>query len=331
MADLDEITVENLTTLTETTTVERNKIVEIATSNNAYKSLYTPAELNSFYTAGMLLTYGRKPITWASYESNEFHFGWIYTNRNNNAINYNADCVVATNKVITTGTTQVAPRTVNGKTAGNSNANILLRAGDIQATPAWTPSNDTDLATKKYVDDNAGGSPEWDNIQNKPTFSEVATSGDYDDLSNKPTIPPAQIQSDYTQTDSSELDYIKNKPDLSVYAEKTDLSTVATSGSYNDLSDKPTIPSAQIQSDYGQADTTAVDYIKNKPDLSVYALSSSLATVATSGDYDDLINKPVIPPSWVASPTAPLDTSLLWIDTSDNTVEDLADADNTGY
>jgi len=93
-----------------------------------------------------------------------------------------------------------------------------------------------------------------------------------------------------------------------------------------------TIPtSEQVQADWDEADTTAVDYIKNKPDLSVYALSSSLATVATSGDYDDLINKPVIPPSWVASPTAPLDTSLLWIDTSDNTVEDLADADNTEY
>ena len=37
--------------------------------------------------------------------------------------------------------------------------------------------------------------------------------------------------------------------------------------------------------------------LTNKPDLSVYALSSSLATVATSGDYDDLLNKPTIPTS----------------------------------
>ena len=33
----------------------------------------------------------------------------------------------------------------------------------------------------------------------------------------------------------------------------------------------------------------------NKPDLSVYAESADLATVATSGDYDDLSNKPTIP------------------------------------
>ncbi|MBR1625537.1 MAG: hypothetical protein IJ681_00510 [Bacteroidales bacterium] len=65
-----------------------------------------------------------------------------------------------------------------------------------------------------------------------------------------------------------------------------DLATVATSGSYNDLSNKPTIPDAQIQSDWNQTTTTAKDYIKNKP---------SLATVATTGSYNDLSDKPTIP------------------------------------
>lgn len=41
-----------------------------------------------------------------------------------------------------------------------------------------------------------------------------------------------------------------------------------------------------VQANWTQADNTADDYIKNKP---------SLATVATSGDYDDLTNKPTIP------------------------------------
>jgi hypothetical protein len=34
------------------------------------------------------------------------------------------------------------------------------------------------------------------------------------EILNKPTIPPAQIQSDWTQTDNTELDFIKNKPTL---------------------------------------------------------------------------------------------------------------------
>ncbi len=147
----------------------------------------------------------------------------------------------------------------------------------------------------------------------------VATSGSYNDLSNKPTIPAAQVQSNWTQTTTTAVDYIKNKPTLATVAtsgsyndlsnkptipaaqvnsdwnatsgkaqilNKPSLATVATSGSYNDLSNKPTIPAAQVQSNWTQTTTTAVDYIKNKP---------TLATVATSGSYNDLSNKPTIP------------------------------------
>ena len=46
---------------------------------------------------------------------------------------------------------------------------------------------------------------------------------------------------------------------------KPTLATVATSGNYNDLSNKPTIPAAQIQSDWNQTNNAAVDFIKNKP------------------------------------------------------------------
>lgn len=37
------------------------------------------------------------------------------------------------------------------------------------------------------------------------------------------------------------------------------------SGSYNDLTSKPIIPAAQIQSDWAQTNTSSLDYIKNKP------------------------------------------------------------------
>ena len=82
--------------------------------------------------------------------------------------------------------------------------------------------------------------------------------------------------------------YSKEQTDtlLSAKANTADLATVATTGDYGDLLNKPTIPAAQVQSDWSQADSGAVDYIKNKP---------SLATVATSGSYTDLSNKPTIP------------------------------------
>ena len=72
---------------------------------------------------------------------------------------------------------------------------------------------------------------DWSNIENKPTFATVATSGSYNDLTNKPTIPAAQVNSDWNA--SSGVAEILNKPNLA---------TVATSGSYNDLSNTPTIP-----------------------------------------------------------------------------------------
>jgi hypothetical protein len=49
----------------------------------------------------------------------------------------------------------------------------------------------------------------------KSILSAIALSGSYADLSNKPSIPPAQIQSDWNQTNSSALDFIKNKPSIS--------------------------------------------------------------------------------------------------------------------
>lgn len=83
------------------------------------------------------------------------------------------------------------------------------------------------------------------------------------------------VQANWTEADSSSDAYIQNKPSLA---------TVATSGNYNDLTNKPTIPAAQVNSDWDA--NSGVAQILNKP---------SLATVATSGSYADLTNKPTIP------------------------------------
>lgn len=84
-----------------------------------------------------------------------------------------------------------------------------------------------------------------------------------------------QVQSDWTETNTSDPSYIQNKPSLA---------TVATTGDYDDLDNKPTIPAAQVNSDWNAS--TGVAQILNKP---------TLATVATTGDYADLTNKPSIP------------------------------------
>jgi hypothetical protein len=81
-----------------------------------------------------------------------------------------------------------------------------------------------------------------------------ASSGDYQIL-NKPTIPAAQVNSDWN----------------------------AVSG-VAEILNKPTIPAAQVNSDWNAV--SGVAEILNKP---------ILATVATTGSYDDLIDQPSIP------------------------------------
>jgi len=165
----------------------------------------------------------------------------------------------------------------------------------------------------------------------------VATSGSYDDLTNKPTIPAPQVNADWNST--SGLSQIVNKPTLGTAAsadsssfataaqgalaqsavQPGDLAAVATSGSYNDLTDQPSIPPAQVNSDWNAI--TGVAQILNKPTLGTAAAQDStafataaqgalaqsavqpgdLATVATSGAYGDLTGQPTIPAAQVNS------------------------------
>lgn len=115
-------------------------------------------------------------------------------------------------------------------------------------------------------------SVDWSKVQNKPNFANVATSGDYNDLSNKPTIPSveglasevyvnekvAAIVIPEVPTKVSELEndkgYLTEHQSLEGYAKTADLAQVAKTGSYNDLIDKPTIPSTA-----GLASTKYVD------------------------------------------------------------------------
>ena len=94
------------------------------------------------------------------------------------------------------------------------------------AADVYTKSQvDTALSAKVNTADLAtvATSGDYDDLIDKPSLAAVATTGDYDDLTNKPTIPAAQVQSDYAQSDNTKVDYIKNKPDLSIYAKESDL------------------------------------------------------------------------------------------------------------
>ena len=109
-----------------------------------------------------------------------------------------------------------------------------------------------------------------------------------------------QVQSDWAETDTESVSYIKNKPTISD-AEIVIKQNNVTKGSFTlNQNGSATINleggggggSTQVQSDWTETNTESVSYIKNKPTLSI---------VATSGNYDDLLNKPTIPDAQVNS------------------------------
>lgn len=66
---------------------------------------------------------------------------------------------------------------------------------------------------------------------------------------------------------------------IAAKADTASLAPVATSGSFNDLTDKPVIPAAQVQSDWNQTNTASLDYIKNKPTVGMNGNGVAVGTI----------------------------------------------------
>lgn len=88
-----------------------------------------------------------------------------------------------------------------------------------------------------------------------------------------------------TKNDIPDVSEFITDDDLSEVLEDYELKSEAFSGSYNDLTDKPTIPTktSDLQNDSGFITGVTWNDVTGKP---------TFATVATSGDYDDLTDKP---------------------------------------
>ena len=145
-------------------------------------------------------------------------------------------------------------------------------------------------------------------------LSDVAISGSFNDLSD---IPAGfeQAQSDWAQTDDTQPDFIKNKPTSYPASVIEGLAAVATSGSYDDLTNRPTIPSIdglatktyvdekiasievsggavnQVQSDWNETDKDSPAYIKNKPIISDTGVAVDIFCEETVVTEIDLFKK----------------------------------------
>lgn len=158
-------------------------------------------------------------------------------------------------------------------------------------------------------------------VETKTLYEQTLTKTNnvwaWDAIAEKTIIDP--VQSDWTEQDTSSLAYILHKPPTLPLVEGDDIEIDEYNGSL--IISSTAVPahtaadstkilavdsngelhwvdpsgSTQVQSNWNETDTSDPSYIQNKPDLSIYAQSANLATVATTGDYDDLLNKPTIP------------------------------------
>lgn len=158
-----------------------------------------------------------------------------------------------------TGSTTTANQAI--VSSGTANGWTLKTLGSLAFSSATIPTKTSQLTNDSGFLTSVPAQS-WSSITGKPTFATVATSGSYNDLTNKPTIPSA-----YTlpTASASTLGGVKIGSGISISSgvisatyssvgaaaashthtasQVTGLATVATSGNYNDLTNKPSIPS----------------------------------------------------------------------------------------
>lgn len=166
------------------------------------------------------------------------------------------------------------PDTITGV---KGNKETTYRTGNVNLTPADIGAlpDDTEIPVVPTIvsafENDAGYLTQHQSLTNYPKKTElanVATSGDYTDLINTPTIPSTEGLATETYVQSKIAEVVNSAPgtldtlnelaqalgndpnfattmatELGKKANMANLATVATSGSYSDLKNKPTIPS----------------------------------------------------------------------------------------
>ena len=180
----------------------------------------------------------------------------------------------------------------------------------------WDATSGDALILNKPTIPSAQVPADWDattgvaRILNKPSIPVLPTAQQtydliksllsYSDLSNRPTIPAAQVPADWSA--STGVARILNKPSIPVLRTAAQTYQLIRSLlNYNDLSNRPTIPAAQVPADWGAA--TGVARILNKPTIPVLRTAQQTYNLIKSLlSYNDLSDRPTIPPAVTSLP-----------------------------
>lgn len=189
--------------------------------------------------------------------------------------------------------------TQNGTNVGtftaNASSNTTIALTDTTYS-AFTGATSQDAGASGLVPAPSAGD-ENKVLSGAGTWVAMSSGGSYSagngisiDANNEISIDTSVV-AEVSDIPTNTSDLVNDGSDgTSTYVEADELATVATSGSYADLLNTPSIPAAQVNSDWSA--NSGVAEILNKP---------TLATVATSGSYNDLLNQPTIPAAQVNS------------------------------
>ena len=146
--------------------------------------------------------------------------------------------------------------------------NVISATADPQVQADWAQDDSSAVDYIKNKPANLVQDADYHHTDNN------FTNADKSKLGGIESGAEANVQSDWNEADSTQDDYIKNKPDLSVYATKTEVASdladkqdKLTAGSNITIVNNVISATAepQVQADWAQSDSSAVDYIKNKP------------------------------------------------------------------
>lgn len=184
----------------------------------------------------------------------------------------------------------------NGGTGGSGDGHIHSNLSTLNKV--------TESKLREW-DNKSNFSGNYNDLTNKPTIPTVDVTKGYVDSEVSKKADKTHSHSEYATPS-----YVQEKiaeaslsgggeVDLSGYATKDELSTkanvlhshttddinglsiVATSGSYNDLTNKPTIPTVDVDKNYVDTQLTTKANIEDIPNLDGYALKSEIPTVPT--------------------------------------------------
>ena len=183
---------------------------------------------------------------------------------------------------------------------------------NLQIDGTTLPISNEDNTTIKESIDNTNQSLQDFVNEVDSTYLKIVDkfSGSYNDLTDKPTIPEEYVLPTASDTVLGGVKVDNTTITIQDGVISANVGTPGTSD-YTQLTNKPQIENIELTGNKTLADLgiqPAGDYITREVnDLTNYTLTSELSTVATSGSFEDLTDKPIIPSEYTL-PIATQDT-----------------------